>query len=241
MNTLRRIACCGVLGVLVFAGLGALQQDPPATSPTTGPATRRTDGVSRVVYRPPPRGAPKTTWGGGTRGENDPTVLAVLLPPTGASTVGEQPTLFWYVRPIPDKPMEISLSEMETMQTVLRTPVEVSSAGIQRFDLARHNIKLKPEATYRWAVAIVVNRDEPSKNIVAGGFVVRMPRPAGMDADLSSGNAVDRAAAYAERAVWCEALAELGDALQKNPQDPALRQVRAELLRQVGLEKYADE
>jgi hypothetical protein len=140
-----------VLGLLFSMSAPAAdnaQDSKPGAKPTT---------MRAPMYVPPKRGAPASRVGGGTRGAGDgaPKVL-VLAPEHTGLTISEQPNLYWYIsKPVTNK-LEVSVSNDESLETVLELTLEGSSkAGIQAIDLARHGVKLKPDVEYRWFVALI--------------------------------------------------------------------------------------
>ena len=56
---------------------------------------------------------------------------------------------------------------------------------------------------------------------------------------LSSASDADKAALYAENGIWYDALQSISDQIDKSPKDTSLRQERADLLKQVGMDGTA--
>ncbi len=189
-------------------------------------------------YKPPMRGAPAARIGGGTRGIGDQTLeLVVLAPDHTGLTTKEQPTLYWYVsKPVPSK-LEVTLINDDDidpeLEEVVATP---GTAGIQSIDLAKTGAKLKPDLEYRWFVSVVADPGQRSNDIVASGTIQRI-KPEGTLKDKIAG-ADDRALVrvYAEEGVWYDTIDTLSRLIEKSPDDAALKQQRAVLLEQVGLD-----
>jgi hypothetical protein len=224
----------GLLAIFIVATFEVSRGQ--TTAPTTAPAARK-----RVLYTPPPRGAPDTRWGGGSRGAavgNAP-ALAVLLPPTTGHTVSAHPSLFWFISSVPERPCEMAISDPDTMDTLIRVPLSVTRAGIQRIDLDPQKVNLKAGVEYRWSVNFVADKEGP-KRTPAHGDVMRIEPPSGLAKRLGeTRDPRERAAAYAQEGFWCDALTTLGDAIDANPTDRSLREQRAELLNEVGLAEAA--
>ena len=203
-----------------------------------GPTTEPDDDI---VYKPPIAGAPLARVGGGSRGATDdlPT-LAVLVPEHAAYTTKEQPVLYWFVSKPTTVKCEISITDMSTLDTVYETSMDgVATAGIQKLDLAKENVKLKPGVQYQWLVALVPDPSAPSKNVDAGGFVTRTPVPEAISTKLGAASPVQKAALYAQQGIWFDALDELCQAIDANPGDASLHQKCAKLLEQIGLKDAA--
>src|SRR5207249_3515788 len=117
----------------------------------------RAFATNTVQWKPPNRGSPRVRVDGGTRGGNtDLPSLYVLAPEEVGYTTKPQPSLFWYqskstnavvftleTQTAPQKP-RLPKPSLE----VRLPPVMVS--GIQRFNLAQHNITLADAVEYRW-------------------------------------------------------------------------------------------
>jgi hypothetical protein len=187
------------------------------------------------VYKPPLRGKPRARIGGGVRSTAaDWPSLYVLAPEHTGQTISDQPSLFWYV----DGPLSASVPLMFTLfdDTTVEPLVETElprpeHPGIQRIDLNRHGVRLEPGTEYEWTVALVVDPERRSNDIVAAGWIDRIEAPPGLEA----GEGVSGARIYAEHGLWYDALAAVSDAIRADPADARLRASREALLRQVGL------
>src|SRR5262249_44766436 len=115
-----------------------------------------------------------------------------------------------------------------------------TSAGIQRLKLSEHGAKLTPGVEYQWVVALVTDPENRSKDLVASGVIKRIEPAADLKEKIASAAPTAVPAVYAEAGIWYDALAALSDQIDAHPGDQALRQTRADLLRQVGLKAAAD-
>jgi uncharacterized protein DUF928 len=234
------VACWLALGL---AGPSASEQKSDAGKPAdTGKAAdaaqKATTSASMPIYRPPSIGQPSRTVGGGTRGSGDgfPSVYALVPDHPGRTTTG-QPTLFWYVDNVPPASAKVRFTLLDeqrddpVVETELPTPTR---AGIYAIRLADHGVTLSPNKEYEWSVAIAVDPKDSARDIVASGYIVRVP-PA--EPVPSGSGAVYR---MADQGLWYDALTELDGMIKANPSDPAPRQMRSALLSQVGLEAAAN-
>ena len=128
--------------------------------------------VSMPVYKPPRRGAPRGRVGGGTRGPGDELpVLSVLAPDHTGLTVQEQPSLFWHLSSSATYPVELTIIDDHSVQPLLaRRFSPPILPGVQRVRLADYGFRLLPGVQYQWFVALVVNEDRRSRDIIAGGL-----------------------------------------------------------------------
>jgi hypothetical protein len=113
----------------------------------------------------------------------------------------------------------------------------VSGPGVQRLDLADvrtksgQPLKLEPDRPYNFSVELLVDEKSPAKNPFASCRIERVPAKADLTRALGAAPAQDRAAVFAEAGIWWDLMAELADQIRADPQDAALRQWRADLLR----------
>jgi hypothetical protein len=220
--------------VSAAAAADATQADPPERSDAKRAVS--SNPPAAPIYKPPARGKPRARIGGGVRGtrSNWPALYALVPEHTGR-TVSAQPSLFWYVNaPVPEgAPLVFTLFDETTVEPLIEAELpRPERAGIQHVDLARHGVALEPDVEYEWTVALVVNPEHRSSDIVAAGWIDRIGGAPGLPP--ADGEADARI--YAEQGLWYDALAAASAAIEADPTDPALRASRDALLRQVGLD-----
>ena len=199
--------------------------------------------IKPLLYVPPRKGAPAPGLrrGGGTRGTNKSLPMISLLAPDHVGfTLHEQPVLFWFTPTNHNLSYEFTLIADSAEAPLIEAKLSVPSrAGIQQIRLADYKTKLVSGERYQWSVALVMDPDEPSANVVAKGAIERvgrdkLERP--VPSDMTKADAPKR---YAEAGVWYDALMAISDQMQSNPADAELRQLRASLLEQGGLGEVA--
>jgi hypothetical protein len=178
---------------------------------------------------------------GGSRGTGDATVtLDVLAPDEVGETTMEQPSLFWFQSKPAEAKFELTLLQENKVKPVIQVSIERSSkAGIQRLKLSDHGAKLTTGVEYQWVVALVLDADNRSKDLVASGVIKRIEPSADLKQKVAKAAPASLAAVYADAGIWYDALSVLSDQIEARPNDQALRQTRADLLRQVGLKAAA--
>ena len=194
------------------------------------------------VYKPPLRGAPGGRVGGGTRGNGHglPS-LSVLAPDHTGLTVDEQPSLFWFLSASTNYPIELTIIEAQSIHPLLEMRVSPPvPPGIQRVRLADYGLRLSPGVPYQWFVALVVDPDSRSKDIVAGGFIERVEVPERARTQLAQDDKARTPHIYAEAGLWYDAVTALSDLIDAAPKGLMLRKQRAALLDQVGLPEAAE-
>jgi len=227
--TMFSIALVLVMILLPTVPLEA-QQKP--TEPTTG-----VKASTEPVYKPPMRGAPGGRVGGGTRGTGrEAFVLSVLAPSHTGLTTSEQPELFWFISGPSSYPVEFTVVDPKKSDPLIELRIEPPvTAGFHKVRLADHGVRLAPGVAYQWYVAVVPDSGRRSKDILAGGSIERVSAPDGLQAKVSSAPQSTVPSLYAEAGLWYDAVAALGDLIDRAPTDKALLDERSALLRQVGL------
>jgi hypothetical protein len=176
--------------------------------------------------------------GGGSRGgPDDGLSVQVLVPEQLALTTQAQPSLYWYQNKTAKTQCEVTVTEPKNPKPLLMMKSGAAvPAGIHAIRLSKFNIKLKPDVTYKWSVAVVVDPDNRSLDVVANGVIKRIDASPDLAAKLATAADADKPALYAENGIWYDALQSISDQIDKSPKDTALRQERADLLKQVGMD-----
>jgi hypothetical protein len=210
------------------------QEEPKKAAPAASPQVESAP-PDIPVYQPPARGKPRARVGGGVRGVDRmwPS-LFTLVPDHVGRTIARQPSLFWYVESLPDPDVEIvfTLVDEAGIDPLIEARLErPPRAGIQRIDLAAFGAGLEEGHEYEWSVALVVDPEQRTKDIITAGWIDRVETPDG----LVPASGAPGARAYAEHGLWYDALAAAADGVRAAPGDPEARRVRDALLLQVGL------
>ncbi|HEV7406785.1 MAG TPA: DUF928 domain-containing protein [Chthoniobacteraceae bacterium] len=213
----------------------------PAEAPAA--ATPPVKKLAPIKYKPPMLAAEKIgeRISGGTRGGTDAAggklpSIDVLTPDHVALTSQAQPTLFWYQSAPSKAGFEITLTEPDKAKPLVKVDLATAeNAGIRALSLARQKVELQPGVTYRWNIALVVDKANRSKDVIAGGKIKRVAAPAGLEAKLAGAPPAERANLYAEAGLWYDALQAISTAIAADPGSAELHQRRAALLKEVGL------
>lgn len=211
------------------------------TSSKTSPVKKEPAGTP--TYKPPLRGAPAGRVGGGTRGatERESFALQVLTPDHIGYTSNEQPCLYWYISKSVTHPVEMTITERNAIQPLFTKDIAgPAKGGIQEFCLADYGVHLKPEVPYKWFVALVTDKSDRSKDILAGGMIKRVEASQILHDKLTSKESVPRYFVYAEEGYWFDSLESITKDIDRLPTNKDLLMQRAALLQQVGLIEVAD-
>jgi hypothetical protein len=225
-----------VLVTLLSAHARAVE--PPATSTTSTAAPSSDDTQMPVFKAPVGRGTPDNRIGGASRGSGaaGQARLEVIAPDQTGLTASEQPTLYWFLSAAIDKPVEVMISvgdsEKPAYDSVAAGPV---AAGFHAVRLSQLGVKLSRGVDYEWTVAIILNPQARSEDLVASGHIERVEAAPPPPAD-------PRAAvrALAAAGLWYDAFDAASTVVARQPQDGKARLARAALLRQVHLDDAAE-
>jgi hypothetical protein len=208
-----------------------------ADSSTSAPA----GSAPAVKFRPPATGAPSVRVTGGSRGTGDAEIkLDVLAPDDIGLTTQEQPSLFWFQSKPAESKFELTLLQENKVKPLVQVNSESSTnSGIRRLKLSEHGVKLVPGVEYQWVVALVIDPNNRSSDLVASGVIKRIEAPEELKKKIAAATPATLAGVYADGGVWYDALGALTDRIEAEPNNQALKDARSDLLRQVGLEAAA--
>ena len=210
----------------------------PATSiAEQGKKASKLAQVIPPVYKPPLRGAPESRIGGGTRGPGDNRPqLTVLSPSHTGLTIMASPTLYWHASHHSQLPLEITIINEATLNTVLEVRKPNSgNAGIHHINLADHGIELKHGVEYRWFVTLVSDENQRSNDIITSATIKRIVAPDSLASTLAKYKEIKHPVIHAEKGIWYDAIDGLSKIINKQPTYHAAIQQRSALLEQVGI------
>jgi hypothetical protein len=207
-----------------------------------------------LTYKPLVSGAPNTRVGGGSRGsrgsrgiDDSAPILNVLAPNHTGYTIDSQPTIYWSISKLVDRPIKLTMAYTDfTLGTepVIETEIKMpKKTGVQAIDLKDINWKIPqqgliPQIEYQWSIAIMMDEQQSSNDIVASGTIERVPQPLADQVAAKIAKETDQkqqVAIYAENGIWYDAIDQLSKLIAQYPNDQKLQYQRAGLLKEVGL------
>ncbi len=220
--------------------------------------TNKLNGIPLIYNAPPPpdQGAPGgRSRGGSGRGScKNYQSLTPLVPVTkGATkdfvwglTASEHPT-FWF--DVPERltaqvPVEFVL--LDTVGNYVyqkKLTVPETSAGIVKFSVPSTAPGLEVGKRYSWIFSIYCDPESSSAAISVRGSVQRVALDPMLERQLQAAKTpLERAALYANKGIWHDALTTLGEQLSRSkPKDSAIAVAWANLLQQVNLGNSASD
>jgi Domain of Unknown Function (DUF928) len=209
---------------------------------TEARAQASTAQPQRVVYQPPDVGAPPTRTLAAARGSGQQPAVQVLAPEQTGLALEAQPQLVWYLAEPSSASIEIAVVDESGIEPLLEADLgEVKDPGYHVVNLADHGVRFEPGREYRWSVALVIDPEQRSADMVASATIALKPPGAELTAQLSAAPLLDRLQILARNGYWYDLIAELSEQISSNPVDRGLRELRASLLDQdhVRLEDLA--
>lgn len=135
----------------------------------------------------------------------------------------------------------MTVIETQAVKPLLETRIsQAGQQGVKGVRLADCGVRLKTGVPHQWFVAVVVDPEQRSRDIVDGGEIERVDLDKALKTKLEQGGKAGAAHCSAEAGIWYEALAALSEAIAAAPANAVRRRQRAALLRQVGLTDAAD-
>lgn len=196
--------------------------------------------LKALTYRAPVPDAPKVRVDGHVRGTDDAVLtLTVLAPEQVGLTTKEQPSLYWFQSKAVNTRFELTIAEKNAIKPVLEAKFKASAGGIQRVRLSDYKVSLTEGVEYRWSVAVVLDPENRSKDIVASGFIKRVKPTEKLLQRLKDAPASELPYIYADEKVWYDSLEALSELVDAKPQDAKLHEIRAVYFMQVGLHDAA--
>lgn len=239
---------------------GTLNSVPPLLRGVRGDRTL----IAAISFTPPPpppdRSAPGNRGEGASRGciaGNQP--LTALVPIYEQTLDANQGTItqvwgltsaehprFWFYVPYESnsvRAIEFVLQD-DRDETLYRTSVSIpSKVGIVGVQVPSTANPLEPNRQYHWffKVRAACDPNQPETLEYVEGWVQRQSLDAALRDRISQASPQQRAALYAEKGIWHDALTTLAQQRSANPNDGAIAKDWTDLLRAVGLENLANQ
>lgn len=235
---LRTILNACALTILTACALSVAPDLPEPARPAT---LAQSDAAP--LYRPPQQ----RTLGSArllssrTRSVGDTALaIAVIAPDHTGLTTQSQPTLYWFASQPVSGRVAVSIQDEKGIEPPVEKHLSLSDAvGMIPVRLAELGVQLQPGNEYRWSVAVVADSPRQSRDLVTSGSIRQADSRDTIRAHLSSLPPERAAFVLAEQGLWYDALAVLGELIERAPTDPRWRRFRAALLEQVGLTSAA--
>ncbi|NJO64864.1 MAG: DUF928 domain-containing protein [Richelia sp. RM2_1_2] len=170
-----------------------------------------------AAYTPPkkPSRPRSPVASGGTRGgcsQNPQASLTALAPIShNGKTVSTQPKFAWFVPDTKSYPMELSLYEYNTDDSLkkIKSFDFPSQSGIMSFSISQDKYSLSVGKKYLWQIALRCDTNSPSKDIFVEAEIEVVPMPNNLANQISQiTNSIQKARIYGKEGFWYDALSE---------------------------------
>jgi hypothetical protein len=149
-------------------------------------------------------------------------------------TGSAQPTLWVYIPPTTAKTLEFSVFD-EKENGVYQTNLPVQAAGWFALPLSPEAVQLGTGQAYWWAIALVCDPSQRSKDWLVDGWMKYQPLPAPLQAQLAKATAEQQVKLYLEAGFWYEAVHTFMELQRAQPNHPNATQLWTTLLKTAGL------
>lgn len=194
--------------------------------------------ASRIKFRLPSRGAPRNTVGAATRGGGN-RLMALLPSKKLGLTASNSPLIFVYVPKNESSFSRLTIldeQEKEIHQSILPS---IQTEGIAMIQLPE-NLKLSTGKSYQWKFSLVDREGDVSPAMITEGWIEKISADNNLQKAYS--DKVEKWEAIsilAEKGVWQDTLEQLALLHLQNPEDQEVANEWTELLKSVGLNKFA--
>ena len=188
-------------------------ETPHATQAILATGQPQEKAQSLPVYKLPPVGKPRRRIGGGRRGPTQALpVLYALAPEHVGRTLSIQPVLCWYLSA--DAPagsvVELTLIDDDAIVPLLDVSLpSVVSAGIHCAELSDYGAALERGREYQWSVALVVDPERRSLDVIATGWIERVDATVAMIHGLERASPDDAVVLYAGASLWYDSISSV--------------------------------
>lgn len=192
------------------------------------------------IYKPRKESSPRARIEGASRGsESGEPLVVALVPDHVGLTFKNDSSLCWYLSKMTSLPLTLTVLESRAIRPALETTLPPpQQAGFHCIHLKDHGFSLKEREQYRWFISVTVDPNNPSRDIVTGGMIERIPFDEACALDLPCSWTTcegDSVRQYGQAGLWYDAITCLLELLQATPDDRLLREMLDHLLKQSDL------
>ncbi|MBD2182840.1 DUF928 domain-containing protein [Planktothrix sp. FACHB-1355] len=254
MGSKKSVLHLATLSLAVSLGLAIIPRFPAKVQ-----AQQRQTSAQRIpgsweisqAFQAPNRGAPTSTAGGASRGEQcqndgDTSLRLTALMPTDkfGLTVTANPKIFFYIPTTSASTAEFVLKDDRDTDIYRQTFPITGTPGIVSLSpfQGANRPSLEKGKNYKWYLVLRCNStDQINDPFVEGWMELTDPSPTLAQQLKEAPQERDRLALYAKNGIWYEALSTIAELRRTDPNNSAVATSWEELLKSVGLEQIAKE
>lgn len=203
-----------------------VEQD--AFSQTT---SRKNTSNSKVVFVPPKDAKPKESTGGASRNQSkcpqdgqipNPALTALIPAQNKGLTSKATPTLLVYIPNTSAQKAFLSISEItsdpKSLENHYQTFLPIQQkAGVAQVALPEEAPKLEVGKTYKWSFALICNTRLKPDSPRVEGLIERVTVNDNLRQTLEQATVLEKAVIYGQEGLWYDAIANLLQAYQAEP------------------------
>lgn len=238
---------------LITIGLFLIGTQPTiAQSTANTPTPTNRSKPQRIIFKPPPnQDKPISTSSGGSRSNwqcpQDATLDTtsanktplMLLAPTDSNyglTIAEHPTFLVYLPQTSAKQVVLSLmTEDNHLHSQSFIPIK-GEPGIISIKLADSFPPLEVSKNYQWSLVLICGEKPNPNDPVITSWVRRVVLP---QLQSHPRTTLEQADAYSEQGIWYDAVINLAQIRNAQPNDQVIADIWTDFLKSVGLEAIA--
>ncbi|WP_028325425.1 DUF928 domain-containing protein [Desulfatirhabdium butyrativorans] len=238
----NKVSYFGMIWImLIYCGI-SMQSDGWCLEASEG-----TDGKAGVqqgqpIYRPPLRGMPFSREGGATRGDKDSlAVITALVPEHIGLTSIDMPVLYWHASRAVEVPIEFAIIDDNAIEPLYQVSMKPPfAAGYHAVRLQDGLCKLELHKVYKWFIAMVVDSQHRSRDIVVSGAIERVKLSDQLRSRIQQASLFDQISMYADAGIWFDAVDCLNRFVEEQKGSATALKLREDFFRQVGLTLKTD-
>jgi hypothetical protein len=147
-----------------------------------------------------------------------------------------QPVFYWYISSSWPGKIEFTINESGAAAPLLETQIEGPfEKGIYRIDLKDYDVHLQPETEYEWFLVIIPDPLERSADFLASATVRYVKAPEDLQTALQRTSRETLPDIYAQKGYWYDAMENLCDLIDTDPENTKLRSMRIAILKEEKL------
>lgn len=193
--------------------------------------------IPRLRFKLPNRGVPGARIGGATR-VGSKSVTAIIPEQKLGLTASESPTIFVYIPENESIGANLTITDEEGHQLYESDFIAPQQAGILRIKLPE-TVNLETDKIYKWQVQLTPQDNNPMMDLKLRtfGWVEKVSLTKDSSTKEKTWTTLNT---LAEAGIWHDTLEQLAMLRLENPEDAQLEVEWTELLKSVGLSRFAD-
>lgn len=200
--------------------------------------------ANAFVFKPPLRGQPVSRVGGGSRGDDNPVIVELLIPEGAGLSSKADPDLIWYYNGPKNGKLTITIMDPQSYETLIEAPLPSPVAnGLQTTSLKSLNISLKSNIEYEWIInSSSMNQSGETLQSWEVGAILYQPLSSDLQALERQPLSLEQARNFALNGYWLDGIGLLNQ-IRFSPthsESEVAQAAISQLASQVGLKQFSN-